>query len=152
MSDACIVCLEDLELQVQVPIPQTIPHDDLKVTMLDEHQPHNHPGKLDNQQFVAQIKPCDHVLHDDCLRMWSQEANSCPICRATFNLVLVLDKVGGKLLVLFVLPGMVHNVGIWTWRLSLGIVKELICSCDDEVLFLAKVWEFYTQRATLNLY
>lgn len=54
-----------------------------------------HPGKIDNQQQIALIKPCGHVLHDECLREWSQKANSCPICRHTFNLVEVLDKIGG---------------------------------------------------------
>jgi len=60
--------------------------------------PTTHPGKYDNQQLVALIKPCGHVLHDECLREWSQKANSCPICRQNFNLVEVLDKVGGKYL------------------------------------------------------
>ncbi|KAA8564091.1 hypothetical protein EYC84_012077 [Monilinia fructicola] len=62
------------------------------------HRPHHHnnnPGVLQLPQLVAQIKPCDHVLHDDCLREWSQKANSCPICRTSFNLVVVLDRVGG---------------------------------------------------------
>lgn len=54
------------------------------------------PSNDDNQQPVAMIKPCGHVLHDDCLREWSQKANSCPICRQTFNLVEVYDTVGGK--------------------------------------------------------
>ncbi|KAJ8067999.1 hypothetical protein OCU04_003577 [Sclerotinia nivalis] len=128
MTDACIVCLEDLEVQhevgVQVPYPggavvqdrqdpQTIPHDDLeggKASKAREshsefieiikgpyhHQQHHHySGKINNALCVAQIKPCDHVLHDHCLREWSQKANSCPICRASFNLVVVLDRVGG---------------------------------------------------------
>lgn len=53
------------------------------------------PGKDHEQQLIALIKPCGHVLHDECLRQWSQKANSCPICRHNFNLVEVLDKVGG---------------------------------------------------------
>ncbi|KAI9641511.1 hypothetical protein NHQ30_010320 [Ciborinia camelliae] len=110
MTDACIVCLEDLEIQhddevgvVQVPDPETDAHlEGGKEVAADELQErhehqllHNYPGKPNNAQLVAQIKPCGHVLHDDCLREWSQKANSCPICRATFNLVVVLDKVGG---------------------------------------------------------
>lgn len=110
MTDACIVCLEDLEVQLEVgvqdPVPaQIIPHDDLEggkevTEELQEppnHQQHNNPGKVNHEEFVAQIKPCNHVLHDHCLREWSQKANSCPICRATFNVVFVLDRVGGKL-------------------------------------------------------
>jgi hypothetical protein len=95
MADQCIVCLEDLDV-----VPDAI-HDDLQDAggvaappILKLSTPH--PGKIDNQQAIALIKPCGHVLHDECLREWSQKANSCPICRHTFNLVEVLDKVGGK--------------------------------------------------------
>ncbi|ESZ90196.1 hypothetical protein SBOR_9420 [Sclerotinia borealis F-4128] len=116
MTDACIVCLEDLEVQlevvVQVPVPvpvsvvqdpKAILYDDLEeggkevTEELYQHQ-YNYPGNSNNQQSVAQIKPCGHVLHDDCLREWSRKANSCPICRASFNLVVVLDRVGGTVL------------------------------------------------------
>lgn len=83
MADQCIVCLEDLN-HLEIAGPSA----DLPAT--------THPGKLDNNQPVALIKPCGHVLHDECLREWSQKANSCPICRQTFNLVEVLDKIGGK--------------------------------------------------------
>jgi len=48
-----------------------------------------------NDDNVAQIQICGHVLHDSCLREWTEKANSCPICRQTFNLVQVYDKVGG---------------------------------------------------------
>ncbi|TVY50410.1 PHD and RING finger domain-containing protein [Lachnellula cervina] len=85
MADQCIVCLEDLN-HLEIAGPSA----DLPAT--------THPGKLDNNQPVALIKPCGHVLHDECLREWSQKANSCPICRQTFNLVEVLDKIGGTAL------------------------------------------------------
>lgn len=57
--------------------------------------PHHHD---ENHDHVAKIDVCGHVLHDNCLREWSEKANSCPICRQTFNLVHVYDKVGGKLI------------------------------------------------------
>ena len=94
MADQCIVCLEDLDV-----VPDAI-HDDLRdageaaAPISKPSSPH--PGKIDNQQAIALIKPCGHILHDECLREWSQKANSCPICRHTFNLVEVLDKVGGE--------------------------------------------------------
>lgn len=55
----------------------------------------NTSPKHENHDRVAQIQVCGHVLHDSCLRMWSEKANSCPICRQSFNLVHVFDKVGG---------------------------------------------------------
>ncbi|KAK0623183.1 hypothetical protein B0T14DRAFT_536132 [Immersiella caudata] len=56
------------------------------------------PRQHENHDNVAQIQICGHVLHDSCLREWTEKANSCPICRQTFNLVHVYDKVGGTLL------------------------------------------------------
>jgi hypothetical protein len=94
MADQCIVCLEDLDV-----VPDTSVHHDLRdaggVAGPTEDLPAPHPSTTDTQQPIALIKPCSHVLHDECLREWSQKANSCPICRHAFNLVEVLDKVGG---------------------------------------------------------
>jgi hypothetical protein len=91
MADQCIVCLEDLDV-----VPDPSVHDDLReVAAASAELSTPHPSKTDNQQPIALIKPCGHVLHDECLREWSQKANSCPICRHAFNLVEVLDKVGG---------------------------------------------------------
>ena len=47
---------------------------------------------------IALIDACGHILHDACLREWTGKANSCPICRQTFHLVHVYDKIGGKLM------------------------------------------------------
>ena len=99
MADQCIVCLEDLDA-----VPDARNHDDLRdaggVAAPFQELSTPHPGKPDNQLPIALIKPCNHVLHDECLREWSQKANSCPICRHSFNLVEVLDKVGGTFLFL----------------------------------------------------
>lgn len=55
--------------------------------------------KHDNKHdHVAEIQVCGHALHDSCLRLWTDKANSCPICRQQFHLVHVYDKIGGKLL------------------------------------------------------
>lgn len=141
MTDACIVCLEDLEVAVvqqqeeeeeeKVGVPAPVPAPILVVQDPQTHSPAPRElergtagkepgfeqslrrqcissgkgaanGNDNNALCVAQIKPCDHVLHDHCLREWSQKANSCPICRASFNLVLVLDGVGGKLSAFFI--------------------------------------------------
>lgn len=53
--------------------------------------------KHDNKHdHVAEIQVCGHALHDSCLRLWTDKANSCPICRQTFHLVHVYDKIGGE--------------------------------------------------------
>lgn len=90
--DQCIVCLDELE---------SVVHGDLQdanggVASIPSPVTTTNPSKNDDHQAIALIKPCNHVLHDECLREWSQKANSCPICRQQFNLVHVLDKVGGK--------------------------------------------------------
>lgn len=90
MADQCIVCLEELDAVPAIHDPQ------LEVAASDADLSATLPGTSNKQQPIAQIKPCAHILHDECLREWSQKANSCPICRQTFNLVEVLDKVGGK--------------------------------------------------------
>jgi hypothetical protein len=98
MADQCIVCLDDLDV-----LPDQIHQDDLQhagemAVPRISTVPTTHPGKIVSQQAIALIKPCGHVLHDECLREWSQKANSCPICRHVFNLVEVLDRIGGKFL------------------------------------------------------
>ncbi|CAL3968637.1 hypothetical protein PZA11_004652 [Diplocarpon coronariae] len=97
MADQCIVCLEDLDA-----VPDLASHDGLrdadKVAAQTARLSAPHPGTTTSSLAIALIKPCGHILHDECLREWSQQANSCPICRQAFNLVEVLDKVGGSIL------------------------------------------------------
>lgn len=50
---------------------------------------------LDNDDNIAVIQVCGHILHDSCLKAWTGKANSCPICRQAFHLVEVYDKIGG---------------------------------------------------------
>lgn len=93
MADTCIVCLETLGEEVDVPESGSDCQDDAGPVAASATP---HPSNTTTQQTIASIKPCNHFLHDVCLREWSQKANSCPICRAAFNKVEVLDKVGGK--------------------------------------------------------
>jgi hypothetical protein len=71
MSETCIVCLGDLAT-VAVPLA-----DDQDLEILDEN----------GEEVIAHLLPCGHNLHDACLKPWVERANSCPICRATFNMV-----------------------------------------------------------------
>jgi len=70
-SDAvtCIVCLIDL------------PQDSIPIT--GEYDP------------VARLVPCNHAMHNSCLMPWMERANSCPICRRTFNQVSVSTTLSG---------------------------------------------------------
>ena len=94
MADQCIVCLEDL-INASDPIVHDAPNGK-EAALPTLSFPTKQPGTSNSQQHVAVIKPCGHCLHDECLREWTQKANSCPFCRQNFNLVEVLDKVGGK--------------------------------------------------------
>lgn len=93
-GDQCIVCLEVLTV-VSEPNVEDL-QDAGQRAITNNQLSTTHPGQQEKQPPIALIKPCGHVLHDDCLRLWSQKANSCPICRQSFNLVEVLDKVDGK--------------------------------------------------------
>ncbi|KAJ5953316.1 hypothetical protein N7454_000212 [Penicillium verhagenii] len=89
MSDTCIVCLGDLGESASdpaepVPRPSNL-HDATKVKEgVDED-----PGQ------IAQLLPCGHILHNNCLKPWVERANSCPICRRSFNMVELSDRPGG---------------------------------------------------------
>ncbi|KAI1505416.1 hypothetical protein F5X99DRAFT_243804 [Biscogniauxia marginata] len=111
MADQCIVCLEGLDIQAASP-PQV---DDLQALSNESNKspanataspsPKSSKSPLrtttdvptcdDDNNNIAVIQVCGHVLHDACLREWTGKANSCPICRQAFHLVTVYDKIGG---------------------------------------------------------
>jgi len=95
MADQCIVCLEDLNTASDPTLPE-VSNGKVAAAPISNYLS-KQPAVFNNQLQIAVIKPCGHCLHDDCLREWTQKANSCPFCRQSFNLVEVLDKVGGKL-------------------------------------------------------
>ncbi|KAK3987911.1 hypothetical protein QBC44DRAFT_112807 [Cladorrhinum sp. PSN332] len=112
MADQCIVCLENLDVETN-PDALSPAQQQLLKKLQDEHgrlalddpealselNKKNTSSPLDtNNNHVAQILICGHMLHDACLKEWSEKANSCPICRQTFHVVTVFDKVGGQYL------------------------------------------------------
>lgn len=119
MADQCIVCLENLDVQpilgpvslaaeqaaaskVQqpsepaVPEPAAAPVQQAHSTATQQQVGHDAaPVLVDEDSKIAEIEVCGHILHNSCLREWTGKANSCPICRQSFNLVNVYDKVRG---------------------------------------------------------
>ncbi|PWY70691.1 PHD and RING finger domain protein [Aspergillus eucalypticola CBS 122712] len=101
MSDTCIVCLGDLGESASDPLAvaaEAAPRLDLGAegksadTSLNNHD--GVDGTEDSGQ-IAQLLPCGHILHNNCLKPWVERANSCPICRRSFNMVELSDHPGG---------------------------------------------------------
>ncbi|KAI9845258.1 MAG: hypothetical protein M1837_005014 [Sclerophora amabilis] len=89
MSITCIVCLGDLEDE---------PRNAGPISGVDPTTTSDTAGASDQNsdaEMVAHLLPCGHDLHNDCLKPWVERANSCPICRQSFNSVRLSVTVGG---------------------------------------------------------
>lgn len=98
--ETCIVCLGELGESTNDfshPPPQAVKSEDedhgglvpsisTPPTFTDEHE----------LESIAHLLPCGHNLHNDCLKPWVERANSCPICRQSFNQVELSTKIGGE--------------------------------------------------------
>ncbi|KAK4650413.1 hypothetical protein QC762_707220 [Podospora pseudocomata] len=111
MADQCIVCLENLEVEsnpdattpAQQRLSKELEAEHARLAVTDPNALAELNSKQDlplggREHHVAQIPICGHMLHDVCLREWSEKANSCPICRQTFHVVTVYDRIGGQYL------------------------------------------------------
>ncbi|CUS14196.1 unnamed protein product [Tuber aestivum] len=45
---------------------------------------------------VARLNPCNHTMHNECLQLWLERANSCPLCRTNFHEVSVSRALDGE--------------------------------------------------------
>lgn len=102
MSVTCIVCLGDLGEGASDPpavAAEAAPRPDHSVdggapvnalVNLDAVDDSEDPGQ------VARLLPCGHILHNNCLKPWVERANSCPICRRSFNVVELSDQIEGN--------------------------------------------------------
>lgn len=97
MSETCIVCLGDLGGSANE--PSTRDHQVIKAENSDDEVldvPFDRSNKT-GSLLIAELLPCGHNLHDECLKPWVERANSCPICRQNFNTVVLAHSVGGAL-------------------------------------------------------
>lgn len=105
MSDTCIVCLGDLGEGASDPLAVAAgssprPEDGGIQGTSDSDIKADSKAKAavssDESTQIAHLLPCGHNLHNNCLKPWVERANSCPICRQSFNVVELSDTPGGK--------------------------------------------------------
>ena len=103
MSDTCIVCLGDLENGNSLPklSAEAIKSEDADHETNVPVSLSTTPQKANGLEIelIAHLLPCGHDLHDECLKPWVERANSCPICRQSFNRVELSKSIGGTFIV-----------------------------------------------------
>ena len=83
-----------------------------------------------DEEAIAHLLPCKHDLHNACLKPWVERANSCPICRAKFNMVELCDVVGGPVVSSYAVQDKVQEAEI-----------DPAIVVDDDELFAIEAWE-----------
>ena len=105
MAESCIVCLGDLagnDTDASPNSHSSVVNDSLAAdtnytaSKLQAVTSYDHETATDDEETIAHLLPCGHNLHNECLKPWVERANSCPICRASFNIVELSARIGGK--------------------------------------------------------
>jgi len=96
-GERCNICLdrfpaESLTTDATLPPTSTISPPDLEKGPTRKRKRSATP----ENDLIAVIQPCKHCSHDSCLKRWANRANSCPSCRAKFNVVELTATLGGK--------------------------------------------------------
>jgi hypothetical protein len=99
MAETCIVCLGDLNIHdPAVDVSDAPSNSKSPLSVLNPNATLDNPQlapQTSAGELVAHLLPCGHYLHDECLKPWVERANSCPICRQTFNMVELSASLGG---------------------------------------------------------
>ncbi|KAL8783952.1 MAG: hypothetical protein Q9213_004282 [Squamulea squamosa] len=93
MSETCIVCLGDLGENGNDLDRALSPA--VKLEAVDADNKSLIPAPDQDDERIAHLLPCGHDLHNGCLKPWVERANSCPICRQSFNKVELSLLLGG---------------------------------------------------------
>ncbi|KAF9872615.1 hypothetical protein CkaCkLH20_09794 [Colletotrichum karsti] len=96
--DQCIICLESLQPPSSQPdgangAGPTAP----STTKQQVYQRIDSDIEIlqDENDYIATLVGCNHVVHDRCIRSWAKNSNTCPICRTPFNEVSLSSELNG---------------------------------------------------------
>lgn len=96
-AEICIICLGELSTgdvaSVDPDSTKSVEDaDDVVVPSRKRRQ----KSPINHADLIANLRPCNHYLHDECIKQWIDKANSCPICRSAFNVIELSAHLQGN--------------------------------------------------------